>query len=109
MFLLSLPLRRPSRVFPCDRVRRPYDPVAFPGSPAAAMSTPARPIDEALLHAVEEIAERAGEVILGYYSRDIAVARKADASPVTEADDAAERAILPALAALAPEIPAISE
>jgi len=73
------------------------------------MSTPTRTIDEALLRAVEEIAERAGEVILGFYGRDIAVARKADASPVTEADDAAERAILPALAALAPEIPAISE
>ena len=73
------------------------------------MSTPTRAIDEALLQAVEEIAERAGEVILGFYSRDIAVTRKADASPVTEADEAAERAILPALAALTPEIPAISE
>jgi 3'(2'), 5'-bisphosphate nucleotidase len=73
------------------------------------MSTLSRPIDEALLRAVEEIAERAGQVILGFYSRDIAVMRKADASPVTEADEAAERAILPALAALTPEIPAISE
>ncbi len=73
------------------------------------MSTPIRAIDEALLQAVEEIAEHAGEVILGFYSRDIAVTRKADASPVTEADEAAERAILPALAVLTPEIPAISE
>jgi 3'(2'), 5'-bisphosphate nucleotidase len=73
------------------------------------MSKSTRAIDETLLQAVEEIAERAGEVILGFYSRDIAVTRKADSSPVTEADEAAERAILPALAALTPEIPAVSE
>jgi 3'(2'), 5'-bisphosphate nucleotidase len=73
------------------------------------MKSPPFAIDEPLLRAVEEIAERAGAVILEHYSRDIAVARKADASPVTEADEAAERVILPALQALTPEIPAVSE
>ena len=73
------------------------------------MKIPSIAIDETLLRAVEEIAERAGAVILDHYSRDIAVARKADASPVTEADEAAERAILPALQALTPQIPVVSE
>jgi len=66
-------------------------------------------IGEPLLAEVEAIAERAGEVILGYYQNAAARRLKADASPVTEADEAAEALILPALQALTPDVPVISE
>jgi len=66
---------------------------------------------EDLLAVIKLIAERAGKVILGYYVEDeeIEVRIKADASPVTEADEAAEDFILEALAKLTPEIPVVSE
>jgi 3'(2'), 5'-bisphosphate nucleotidase len=66
-------------------------------------------IDKTLLAEVEAIAERAGEVILGFYDGAVATRAKADASPVTAADEAAEAAILPALAPLLPGVPAVSE
>src|SRR5882672_1075419 len=66
-------------------------------------------IGEQLLAEVEAIAERAGEVILGYYKGVIAQRAKADASPVTAADEAAEAVIVPALQALTPEVPVVSE
>ena len=67
--------------------------------------------DDDLLAVLRLIAERAGKVILAYYVdvADIEVRAKADASPVTEADEAAEAFILKALATLTPEIPVISE
>ena len=68
-----------------------------------------RGIDQTLLAEVETIAERAGEVILGFYDGTVATRAKADASPVTAADEAAEAVILPALAHLLPGIPAVSE
>jgi 3'(2'), 5'-bisphosphate nucleotidase len=66
---------------------------------------------EDLLAALKLIAERAGKVILGYYvaAEEIEVRTKADASPVTAADEAAEDFILEALAKLTPEIPVVSE
>jgi 3'(2'), 5'-bisphosphate nucleotidase len=66
---------------------------------------------EDLLAVLKLIAERAGKVILGYYAEaeEIEVRAKADASPVTEADEAAEDFILEALAKLTPEIPVVSE
>ncbi len=66
---------------------------------------------EDLLAALRLIAERAGKVILGYYVEEgeIEVREKADASPVTEADEAAEEFILEALAKLTPDIPVVSE
>ncbi|MFQ5775298.1 MAG: 3'(2'),5'-bisphosphate nucleotidase CysQ [Kiloniellaceae bacterium] len=66
---------------------------------------------EALLAVLRLIAERAGKAILAYYveAGRIEVRRKADASPVTDADDAAEALILEALSALTPNIPAVSE
>ena len=75
------------------------------------MSNPiaAHTIDETLLAEVEAIAERAGEVILGFYDGAVATRAKADASPVTAADEAAEAVILPALAPLLPGVPAVSE
>ncbi len=66
-------------------------------------------IDEALLAAVEAIAEGAGGVILGFYRGGARARAKADASPVTAADEAAEAAIVPALAPLLPGVPVVSE
>jgi 3'(2'), 5'-bisphosphate nucleotidase len=54
-------------------------------------------------------ARRAGAVILEIYNRDFQAAQKADRSPVTEADTAAEAEILRALAALAPDVPVVAE
>jgi 3'(2'), 5'-bisphosphate nucleotidase len=62
-----------------------------------------------LLESVRDVARRAGDVILDIYNSDFEVRRKDDASPVTEADEAAERVILPELRALTPEIPIIAE
>ncbi len=61
-----------------------------------------------LLAQVQQIARRAGTVILHVYGSDFAVRGKADASPVTEADEAAERLIVPALQALSPH-PVVAE
>lgn len=63
----------------------------------------------ALLAAIEQAALRAGEVILEIYETDFDVDRKADNSPVTEADVKAEAVILDALQALTPDIPIVAE
>lgn len=55
------------------------------------------------------VARKAGAVILDIYNRDFETLRKADRSPVTEADTAAEVVILEALARLAPDVPAVAE
>ncbi|MBC7667220.1 MAG: 3'(2'),5'-bisphosphate nucleotidase CysQ [Gemmatimonadaceae bacterium] len=55
------------------------------------------------------IVEAAAEVILPFWRTDLDVVRKADESPVTEADRAGERLILTLLAERFPDIPAISE
>jgi 3'(2'), 5'-bisphosphate nucleotidase len=55
------------------------------------------------------VARQAGAVILDIYGRDFETLRKADRSPVTEADTAAEAVILEALARLAPDVPVIAE
>jgi len=73
-----------------------------------AAEAPASP-RQALLEAVIALAREAGEVILGVYASGFAVREKADASPVTVADEMAEAAILRGLSALAPEIPVVSE
>ncbi len=62
-----------------------------------------------LLDEIRDIARRAGEVVLDHYRSDFEVRRKDDASPVTEADEAAERIILQALRALTPGVPVIAE
>jgi 3'(2'), 5'-bisphosphate nucleotidase len=56
-----------------------------------------------------EIVEEAAELILPYWRSDLAVDRKADESPVTEADRRAEELILERLAKLYPKIPVIAE
>ena len=65
--------------------------------------------DPALLEAVAAIARRAGALVMEIYDTDFAVRGKADASPVTEADERAEALIVPALQALAPDVPVVAE
>jgi len=63
----------------------------------------------ALADAFCTIAERAGREILRVYDGEFEVRSKADASPVTDADERAERLILEALSEVAPEIPVVAE
>jgi len=62
-----------------------------------------------LLDALAVAAREAGEAILAVRRRGFEVEHKGDASPVTEADRAAERIILDALARAAPGVPVIAE
>jgi 3'(2'), 5'-bisphosphate nucleotidase len=62
----------------------------------------------ALLAAIRPIAEEAGRATMRFYGTTAAM-EKADGSPVTAADQAAEDIILPALRALTPDIPVVSE
>jgi 3'(2'), 5'-bisphosphate nucleotidase len=64
---------------------------------------------EDLLPKLVALAERAGAVILDHYDGEVEVRKKADASPVTVADDAAEAVILEGLAELTPSIPVVAE
>ena len=59
--------------------------------------------------ALAGITEEAATVILPFWKTELAVAQKADESPVTEADRAGERLILRRLAELYPDVPVISE
>ena len=62
-----------------------------------------------LLSQIEAIAGQAGDLILQVYGGDFAVRGKADASPVTEADERAEALIVAALQALTPGVPIVAE
>src|SRR5213594_3117270 len=64
---------------------------------------------EELLDEVALIAREAGRVILNMYATPFWVQTKADASPVTEADEAAERLIIRRLNPLTPDVPIVSE
>jgi 3'(2'), 5'-bisphosphate nucleotidase len=55
------------------------------------------------------IATRAGRAILEVYESDFAVTHKEDETPLTQADLAAHRLIVDALAKLAPPLPCLSE
>jgi 3'(2'), 5'-bisphosphate nucleotidase len=61
------------------------------------------------LEAVVHIVREAAALVMSVYARDFAVQAKADASPVTEADERAEALIVPALRALAPQVPVVAE
>ena len=58
---------------------------------------------------VEALARLAGSAIRGIYATDFSVRDKADASPVTAADEQAEALILAALRRLTPAVPIVSE
>jgi 3'(2'), 5'-bisphosphate nucleotidase len=63
----------------------------------------------ALLELADAAAAAAGAAILGVYGGDFTVAQKADASPVTLADQLAEAVVLAKLGAATPDIPVIAE
>jgi 3'(2'), 5'-bisphosphate nucleotidase len=62
-----------------------------------------------LLEGVIDLARRAGEVVMAVYATDFAVRGKEDASPVTEADERAERVIVPGLERLLPGVVVVAE
>lgn len=64
---------------------------------------------ESLLSELERISKEAGAIILEIYNNGFRVHHKADQSPVTEADLAADHFIQAALKKLTPEIPILSE
>ena len=63
----------------------------------------------ALLELAADLAQQAGTAILAIRARGFETLRKADRSPVTEADHAAEAIIVAALRAATPDIPVIAE
>ncbi|MDZ4737661.1 MAG: 3'(2'),5'-bisphosphate nucleotidase CysQ [Rhodospirillaceae bacterium] len=63
----------------------------------------------ALAPQIAAAARAAGERIMDYYGQALVARAKDDRSPVTDADDAAERIILPVLDDLLPGVPTVSE
>src|SRR6266481_1478047 len=62
-----------------------------------------------MIQALLDLADAAGQAIMGVYAGPISVRAKADRSPVTAADHAAEAVILEGLGKLTPDIPIIAE
>ncbi len=62
-----------------------------------------------LLESMVNCAARGGAIVWDHFNGDVIVERKADESPVTVADRAAEAVILAGLAAVAPGIPVVAE
>lgn len=55
------------------------------------------------------LASRAGRLVMEVYATDFAVRSKADSSPVSEADEAAEALLVPAVEKLLPGVPILAE
>ncbi len=68
-----------------------------------------KPTDSEIFEAIVAAAIEAGKVVHDIYRGGFEVQRKADASPVTDADHAAEAVILRRLREIAPHIPIIAE
>ena len=66
-------------------------------------------VNDASLERLVAIARAAGAAAMAHYGAPGLVELKADRSPVTDADRAAHRVIVDALAAWAPEVPIVSE
>ncbi|HEX5787656.1 MAG TPA: 3'(2'),5'-bisphosphate nucleotidase CysQ [Woeseiaceae bacterium] len=62
-----------------------------------------------LIKPLVELAEAAGDRILEVYATDFDVENKRDESPLTQADLASHRTLVPGLRELAPDIPILSE
>jgi 3'(2'), 5'-bisphosphate nucleotidase len=62
-----------------------------------------------ILKALAAIAYDAGAILLGHYAEGVKVREKADSSPVTVADEEAEKFILKRLSQLAPDVPVVAE
>ena len=67
------------------------------------------PKSSELSDALRRLARAAGDLIMTYYDRPIVARAKPDASPVTDADEAANDLIVEGLAALTPDIPIVAE
>jgi 3'(2'), 5'-bisphosphate nucleotidase len=65
--------------------------------------------DRELAAELRALALDAGAAVLAIYAAEFEVRAKADASPVTAADEAAERIILERLARLTPDVPVVAE
>jgi 3'(2'), 5'-bisphosphate nucleotidase len=70
---------------------------------------PAAPAPQSLAPAILTLARQAGAAIMAVYATPFASRAKADRSPVTDADEAAEAVIVAGLQALTPDIPVIAE
>jgi 3'(2'), 5'-bisphosphate nucleotidase len=62
-----------------------------------------------LLDQITPLAEQAGTEIMTFYKGDMDVRTKGDSSPVTAADEAAEKIIIAGLRTLTPDIPIVAE
>src|SRR5690606_5448080 len=80
-----------------------------PAGPARGAGAVSESNPQALLPAVIALVERAGQAALPFWRRELAVQHKADESPVTAADLAANRVPVEGLTTLPPEIPVLSE
>jgi len=80
----------------------------MPSLPMSSMPI-SRPAIDVLRPAIAEAARAAGAAIMAIYADGFDARSKADASPVTDADEAAEAVILEALRTLAPDIPVVAE
>ncbi|MCH8533136.1 MAG: 3'(2'),5'-bisphosphate nucleotidase CysQ [Saccharospirillum sp.] len=65
--------------------------------------------NKTLLTQIEHLAHKAGEAIMAIYQRDFEIETKADQSPLTEADKAANDIIVAGLKALPEAIPILTE
>ena len=63
----------------------------------------------AFMQSLIDLAIAAGAEIMTIYASDFSARAKGDLTPVTEADEAAEKIILAGLARIAPQVPVISE
>ncbi|CAN5295129.1 3'(2'),5'-bisphosphate nucleotidase CysQ [soil metagenome] len=66
-------------------------------------------IQNDILESLVRIAREAADVVMAVYASDFTVRGKSDASPVTEADEAAEAIIVAALRTLTPDITIVAE
>lgn len=64
---------------------------------------------QSLIEALEPAVRAAGAAIMKIHAAGVTARHKADGSPVTDADEAAEAILLAALAKVAPQIPVVSE
>ena len=62
-----------------------------------------------LLERITPLAERAGAEIMTFYKGDMDVRTKSDSSPVTAADEAAEKIIIAELRDITPDLPIVAE
>ena len=64
---------------------------------------------DAMIDPIIEVSRRAGNVIMKYFEEGTSINIKADGSPVTAADQEAEKIIIPILRDLTPSIPIVAE